>query len=94
MAANQTTCSLFEQRSVIKVLMAEKSKTCKIYRLCDFTKKCLQMVKMQSVRKDRNRSGNTLTLRQRKVSGVSVSREVYHIYQPLRSGRIGHKVNF
>ena len=32
MAANHTQCSTFEQRSVIRFMLAEKCKSCEIYR--------------------------------------------------------------
>ena len=47
MTANQTECSRFEQRSVIKFLVAEKCKPCEIYRrICNvyvLVKQILQM---------------------------------------------------
>ena len=40
MVVNQTVCSRFEQRSVIKFLVAKKCKPCKIYRrMCDVYRK-------------------------------------------------------
>ena len=41
MMANQTQCSWFQQRSVIKYLLAEKCKLCEIYkRIYDVYKAC------------------------------------------------------
>ena len=44
MVANQTKCSLFEQRSLIKFLVANKCKPCEIYRrICDgYGKACFR----------------------------------------------------
>ena len=67
MVANQRKCSRLEQRSVIKFLVAEKYKPCKIYRrMCDtFGEGCFSVKKFyKSVKHEfsaMSQSGKTLT---------------------------------